>query len=181
MQSTPLLPRVTFALAMISLATISWRASASDGAALASRNFVFTCITRVPAMPPGYRELKIWLPLPYEDRSQGISNLKIESPFPYKIQRDKEYGDRYAYVVLQAEDAPKPFDIKISFHAERFEHRISLTPSMEPLGQPLVSPGRFLLPDRLVPIDGVIGELSDQQTKDATQPIDKARRASMTM
>jgi transglutaminase-like putative cysteine protease len=47
---------------------------------------------------------------------------------------------------------------------------------VEPLGQPLVSPDRFLLPDRLVPIDGVIGELSDQQTKDATQPIDKARR-----
>jgi transglutaminase-like putative cysteine protease len=176
MQSSRLLPRVTLALALISLATILWRASASDEAALASRNFVFTCITHVPAMPPGSRELRIWLPLPFEDRSQGISNLKIESPFPYKIQRDKEYRDRYAYVVVQADEATKPFDIKISFHAERFEHRVSLAPLIEPLGQPLVSPDRFLLPDRLVPIDGVIGELSDQQTKDATQPIDKARR-----
>jgi len=127
-------------------------------------------------MPPDSRELRIWLPLPYEDRSQGISQLKIESPLRYKIQRDKDYGDRYAYVVVEADDARKPFDIKISFHVERFEHRVSFTPLVEPLGQPLVSPDRFLLPDRLVPIDGVIGELSDQQTKDATQPLDKARR-----
>ena len=130
----------------------------------------------MPALPSGSRELRIWLPLPYEDRSQGISQLKIEGPIRYKIQRDKDYGDRYVHVVVHAEDAPKPFDIKISFHVERFEHRVSFTPLVEPLGQPLVSPDRFLLPDRLVPIDGVIGELSDQQTKDATQPIDKARR-----
>src|SRR5579864_9215636 len=170
------LSRVIQAILLIWLAAILPPASGSDEPALASRNFVFTCITHVPAMPAGSRQLRIWLPLPYEDRSQGISHLKIESPFRYKIQRDKEYGDSYAYVAVQAEDAPKPFDIKITFHAERFEHRVSPTPLIEPLGQPLVSPDRFLLPDRLVPIDGVIGELSDQQTKGATQPIDKARR-----
>src|ERR1700746_4222685 len=103
------------AILLISVAAILSPISASDESTSASRNFVFTCITHVPAMPPGSRELRIWLPLPYEDRSQGISNLKIESPFPYKIQRDKEYGDRYAYVVVQGDEATKPFDIKISF------------------------------------------------------------------
>jgi transglutaminase-like putative cysteine protease len=176
MQRMRLLMTVIFALALISATTTTSPACASDEPALASRNFVFTCVTHVPAMPQDSRELRIWLPLPYEDRSQGISQLKIESPVRYKIQRDKEYGNRYAYIVVQPEDARKPFDIRISFHAERFEHRVSFTPLVEPLGQPLVSPDRFLLPDRLVPIDGVIGELSDQQTKEATQPIDKARR-----
>src|SRR6266481_185411 len=164
------------AILLILLAAVSPPTSESDEPTSASRNFVFTCITHVPAIPPDSRELRIWLPLPYEDRSQGISQLKIESPVRYKIQRDKDYGDRYVYVVVDADDARKPFDIKISFHVERFEHRVSFTPLVEPLGQPLVSPDRFLLPDRLVPIDGVIGELSDQQTRDATQPIDKARR-----
>jgi transglutaminase-like putative cysteine protease len=176
MQRMRLFITVIFALSLISATTITSPASASDEPLSASRNFVFTCITHVPAMSQDSRELRIWLPLPYEDRSQGISQLKIESPVRYKIHRDKEYGNRYAYIVIQPEDARKAFDIKISFHAERFEHRVSFTPLVEPLGQPLVSPDRFLLPDRLVPIDGVIGELSDQQTKEATQPIDKARR-----
>lgn len=167
--------RISF-LTLISLTTISWPASAGDESTAPPRNFVITCITHVPAMPPGGRELKIWIPLPFEDRSQGISHLKIESQVHYKIQREKEYGNRYAFIVVEADDAVKPFDIRISFHVERFEHRVSFTPSIEPLGQPLVSTGRFLLPDRLVPIDGVIGQLSDEQTKNVTQPIDKARR-----
>ncbi|MGA8145054.1 MAG: transglutaminase domain-containing protein, partial [Candidatus Acidiferrales bacterium] len=176
MRRAPYRLRLLSGLALIFLVGLSVPASASDEAIPPSRNFVFTCITHVPAMPPGSRELKIWLPLPFEDRSQGISHLKIESPVRYKIQREKEYGDRYAFVVVQSDDAAKPFDIRISFHVERFEHRVSFTPSIEPLGQPLVSPDRFLLPDRLVPIDGLIGQLSDEQTKNATQPIDKARR-----
>ena len=176
MRRIRLLSTVIPAVLLISVAAILSPTSASNEPTSASRNFVFTCITHIPVMPSGSREMRIWLPLPYEDRSQGISQLKIESPVRYKIQRDKDYGDRYAYVVVEADDAPKPFDIKISFHVERFEHRVSFAPLVEPLGQPLVSPDRFLLPDRLVPIDGVIGELSDQQTKDATQPIDKARR-----
>src|ERR1700721_109056 len=176
MRRIRLLSTVIPAVLLISVTAILSPISASDEPVSASRNFIFTCITHVPVMPSGSREMRIWLPLPYEDRSQGISQLKIESPVRYKIQRDKDYGDRYAYLVVEADDAPKPFDIKISFHVERFEHRVSFAPLVEPLGQPLVSPDRFLLPDRLVPIDGVIGELSDQQTKDATQPIDKARR-----
>ena len=166
------------ALAFISIVAVSSPISASDEATSASRNFVFTCITHVPALPSGSRELRIWLPLPYEDRSQGISQLKIEGPIRYKIQRDKDYGDRYVYVVVQAEDAPKPFDIKISFHAERFEHRVSFTPLVEPLGQPLISPDRFLLPDRLVPIDGVIGELCTSRQK--TQPSRSTKRGAFT-
>ena len=177
-RSAPLI-RIFSVLVLISIATISAAAPAlpaPDETVTASRNFVFTCITHVPAIPAGSRELRIWLPLPFEDRAQGIAQLKIESPARYKIQRDREYGDRFAYIVIDATAALKPLDIKISFHVERFEHRVSFEPSIEPLGQSLVAPDRFLLPDRLVPIDGVIGELSDQQTKDVAQPIDKARR-----
>ena len=167
---------VCYGFASISLAFLLSAAFAQEEALSPARNFVFTSIAHVPAMPPGSHELKLWVPLPYEDRSQGIAHLKIESPVRYRIQREKEYGDRYAYFVIQPDDAVKPFDIRISFHVERFEHRVSLKPSIEPLGQPLVAPDRFLLPDRLVPIDGAIGEISDQQTKNATQPVDKARR-----
>jgi transglutaminase-like putative cysteine protease len=162
---------------LIALATISRPAPAADESLSPARNFVFTSITHVPAIPAGYHQLRIWVPLPFEDRSQGISHLKIESPVRYRIQREKEYGNRYVYVVVEAADtSAKAFDIRISFHAERFEDRVSLAPSIEPLGQPLVAPDRFLLPDRLVPIDGVIGELSDVETKNETLPVDKARR-----
>src|SRR5271169_3827477 len=130
-------------VALITLATISWSAPASDETLSPARNFVFTSITHVPGIPAGYHQLKIWIPLPFEDRSQGISHLKIETPVRYRIQREKEYGNRYAYILVEAADtSAKPFDVRISFHAERFEDRVSLTPSIEPLGQPLVSPDR---------------------------------------
>src|ERR1700721_3290627 len=101
------------AVLLISVTAILSPISASDEPVSASRNFIFTCITHVPVMPSGSREMRIWLPLPYEDRSQGISQLKIESPVRYKIQRAKDYGARYASFVVEADAPQKPFAIKI--------------------------------------------------------------------
>lgn len=142
-----------------------------------SRSFTFTYLVHVPALPAGARQMRLWIPLPYEDRYQTISNLQILTPIPYKIEREKEYGDRYAYIVADVDDAQKPFEVRIVFHAQRFEHRVPLdSPGNPPAGQPVASTARFLQPDRMVPINGVIGELSIEQTAGAAQPLEKARK-----
>jgi transglutaminase-like putative cysteine protease len=163
-------------IAAIAVASFTSAPLHSGGVPIPSRNFSFTVVTHVPPLPPGTHRLRIWLPLPYEERNQAISQLRIASPVHYKIHREKEFENQIAYLEFGNDDIRWPFDIRVTFHAARFENRVSLDVKDDPDRSPVISPARFLLPDRLVPIDGPIAQLSQEQTKDATQPLDKARR-----
>lgn len=163
-------------LVLSSSARFAASAPSADAQPVSSRSFVFTYITHIPALAASSHQLRIWLPLPYEESSQIISDIKIESPARFKIEHEKEYGDRYAYFAVDSEDARKPFEIRMTFHARRMEHRVPLTISDDPPAQPLVSPARFLLPDKLVPINGEIAQISEQQTQGVVEPVEKARR-----
>ena len=157
---------------------ISYAAPRKASSAVPSRSFTLDYTIHVPALPAGSHELRLWIPLPYQgtDAFQTISQLKIESPLKYRIDRESEFGDRYAYVVANAAEAAKPFDIKVSLHATRFEHRVSLTPSENAPAAPHFETARYLRPDKLVPIDGQIAQLSAEQTAGATEPLAKARK-----
>ena len=146
--------------------------------AVPTRSLEMTTVTHVPAMPAGSHELRIWIPVPYAgtDASQKVSQLKVVSPVAYGVEREPVFGDRYAYVVVRPPQAQKPFDIRISFHVERFEHRVSLTPSRSAPSAPHMELARYLRPDKMIPLDGQIGELSAEYTKGARGPIDKARK-----
>jgi len=162
--------------AALLLVGFSLAASRKAVPAVSSKAFQFTSVVHVPALPSASRQLRLWIPLPYQDAYQAITQLKIESPVRYRLEREPEYGDRYAYLVVNAAKKPGPFDIKVSFRAQRFEHRVPLTPSNPSSAAPRFELARFLRPDQLVPIDGKIGDLSREQTAGATQPLDKARK-----
>jgi Transglutaminase-like superfamily len=151
-------------------------ATAAAKAAAATRDFQFIYVVHVPAMPEGGKELRLWLPMPYQDLYQSISGIRIEAPVPYAMRHDTQYGDRYAYLTIPAAHAKAPFDIHVSFHAQRFEHRVALTGASDIPDQSIMSTARFLQPDRLIPIDGVIANLSVQQTGNITLPLEKARK-----
>src|SRR5207253_1118795 len=57
-----------------------------------TRNFVFTYLTKIPALSPDDKVSRMWIPLPQSDRYQTIRNLKIDAPFAYAERRDPEYG-----------------------------------------------------------------------------------------
>jgi transglutaminase-like putative cysteine protease len=170
---------MTVVLSTLAIAFV-WRmpvaASTSSVGTIPSRSFLFSFVIHVPALPAGDHQLRLWVPLPYEERYQGISKLKIESPVSYHIYRESEYGNRYAYLLVDAAHARTPFDIRVSFHVQRFEHRVSMTSPNDSQGVPTVSTTRFLQPDHLVPIDGVIATVSADQTQGAALPLDKAHR-----
>ena len=176
MKRTTVSLAVIISLALLSSGKFAGGTHASDIQLTPSRSFTFTYVTHVPAIPSGIHQLRIWLPLPYEERSQAVSDLKVETPARFKIEHEKEYGNRYAYFALDSDDVKGPFDVRLTFHAQRFEHRVALKMTDDLPAQPLVSPARFLLPDRLVPISGEIAQLSGQQTEGATEPVEKARR-----
>jgi transglutaminase-like putative cysteine protease len=165
---------VTLAATVILAAlTVASRAPLPDPAR--SRSFTFRYVVHLSALPAGSHQLRIWVPLPYEDSYQRISALRIKAPVPYQIRRESVYHDRYAYFAVNTEQIDRPVDIDLAFHVKRFEHRVRLDASDDPASGP-ADLTRFLQPDRLVPIDGEIAELSRQQTQGATTAVEKARK-----
>ena len=118
----------------------------------------------------------MWIPLPYEETYQSITNLKIESPVSYRIEREKQYGDRYAYMVVSAARPKLRLTSVFRFTCSGSSTGSLWTTRMNAPEKPAIATARFLQPDRLVPIDGEIGKFSQQETQGAVAPLDKARR-----
>jgi len=174
--------RSTVTTALVSAAAlllgVSLAGFSAAAPAVPSRSLEMTTITHVPAMPAGAHQLKIWIPLPYTGRDayQKVPHLKIESPVPYHVDHEPVFGDRYAYLVVKPSQARKPFDVRVSFQVERFEHRVSLTPSSAAPAVPHMELARYLRPDRMIPLNGEIGRLSAEYTKGAHGNIAKAHK-----
>lgn len=151
--------------------------SRSPSREVASRSFEFRYLVHVGAPAAGGHDLRLWIPLPYEDSYQSISDLHIQSLVRYEIHREPQYRDRYAYFAVNASDLNNPFDIDMTFRVKRLEHAVLLQPVADPSsGSAFPDPTHFLQPDRLVPVDGQIADLSRQQTAGATEPLDKAHK-----
>ncbi len=144
-----------------------------------NRAFEVECLTLVPPLPAGSQKLRVWIPVPQSGDHQRISDLKIQSPAPYRIYKEPKFGDQCAYLELVPGRAATPSEIRISFKARRQEYRMDVTDppasgaTLPDKANP-ESPAMWLQPDRLVPTDGIIGDLSRDHTQGLTQPLDKA-------
>ncbi|HEY4741287.1 MAG TPA: transglutaminase domain-containing protein [Candidatus Acidoferrales bacterium] len=143
------------------------------------RRFEFTYQVRVPDLPASPSPLRIWIPVPTSDTWQTITSLAIESPIAHRITKENQFGNSMAYFDVKLDHARPAFDIAMRFTAVRMEHRVDLSdtkPNANSLAPSGIEFARFLQPDHLVPIDGVIGELSKEHTQGAATPEEKARK-----
>ncbi len=95
----------------------------------------------VQVTKPQGKLMELWLPLPLEDQSQKVLSLKIEAPGPFLVTQEDEFGNRFLYLSLPAQE------IRVSYQAVLKRQEFA---EKKALSSP--SP-RFLLPDRLVPLD----------------------------
>ena len=121
--------------------------------------------------------MRLWIPLPPSDEHQTISNLTIESPLPFMREREPEFGNQYILSRRAgASQRPGGSPAAVSRHPPRASR----------LGPPALSVlsaqasttrefAHFLQPNRLVPLDGMIGALSEQETRGLQDPLAKAR------
>jgi transglutaminase-like putative cysteine protease len=146
--------------------------------AAASRTVAFTYSVRLKNdAPTGAGTLRLWIPVPQSDRYQEISDLAVSSPVPYTLRTEKEYGNRYAYLELDPSRLATQ-SIDVSFKATRHENKVALEGAFAAAAAPAETRAalkRSLQRDRLVPLDGVIGDLSSTQTKGLVRPLDKAK------
>ncbi|HXN52413.1 MAG TPA: transglutaminase domain-containing protein [Candidatus Acidoferrum sp.] len=167
---------VAFACVAV-IAVVVSGVSVFSQASAPARSFEFTYLTRIPGLPADAEISRIWIPLPQSDPYQAISALKIESPFSYTTHRDSEYGNEYAYLEVPAAKVAGPAEVRVTFQVTRQEHRVALggNPIAANTGVGAGDLRRFLQPDRRVPLRGVIGELSAQETRGIQDPLVKAR------
>lgn len=151
--------------------------SAPSETSSTTRKFRFTYVASIPSLPSDAKISRIWIPLPQSNQYQTIRDLKIESPLTYTQHRDPEYGNEYLYLEVPASEVSQPADVRVSFEATRREHRVALDAHTAAATSRLAPPDlqRFLQPDRLVPLQGTIAELSAQETHGLQEPLAKAR------
>ena len=165
---------ILIALVIVAAALTFW--PREDAAAV--RTFEFTYLARIPELPAGSEGLRLWIPLPPSDEHQTISNLTIESPLPFMREREPEFGNQYIFVQAPPEHHNGPVEVRLRFRVTRREHRVSVRPALSVLSAQASTTrefAHFLQPNRLVPLDGMIGALSEQETRGLQDPLAKAR------
>ena len=154
-------------------------AVSEPSAAVPLRSFEFTYQVHVPASPVSAGSTHLWIPLPQADGYQDIRGLHIDSPVTYVEGRDPEYANAFAAFAPTRKQSAAGFDVVLRFTAVRREHKVALdaaalqSDSASTPRDPNLQ--RYLEPDKLVPLNGVIAELAKEHTAGDTTPIQKAR------
>lgn len=144
----------------------------------AVRHFEFTYVTRVPELPPDAQSLRLWIPLPPSNEQQTISNVTVDSPLPLERHREPQYGNKYLYLEAPRARLPHPLEVRLHFRTTRLEKRVAFDRGpgrVSAAEKPPAEVARFLQPNRLVPINGIIGGLAEQEARGRKKPLDKAR------
>ena len=135
-------------------------------------------------VPEGAQRVRVWFVLPQEDpipgdgtaSAQRITDLQIDAPYPYRVERDSE-GSKVLY--LEATN-PKDKELKIveTFVVTRNEVRTNVDPSK---AKPLTEADRakfasYLAANKHVEIDDEIRKLAHEIVGDETNPVLAARK-----
>jgi len=84
------------------------------------RAFEATYVASVEQVPPGIGRLEVWVPLPSDMPAQQVRSIRIESPYPWSVRRERENGNSYLYLAATQPPAGR-LDVRVSFEAERRE------------------------------------------------------------
>ena len=127
------------------------------------RNFQFEYKATVKDIPSGAKKVDLWIPVPHDSPFQKITELKIESPQPYRIST-AQYGNRVMHISLN-NPAQSSLTVTMRFNAMRREHiQERLQQASYPGAKEDRDPNmvRWLQPDRLVPIDGKVKQWAQE-------------------
>ncbi|MBI3909726.1 MAG: transglutaminase domain-containing protein [Armatimonadetes bacterium] len=132
-----------------------------------ARAFRFSYRAALKEVPPGAKQVAMWLPIPSNDLAQRIDSIRISAPVSLEITREPEYGNRALYLQMTPEEALQPVEMEfIVIRQERGVWPSPLTPEER---------RRLLSPDRLVPLEGPVRKLAVETAADKTSPMEIAR------
>jgi transglutaminase-like putative cysteine protease len=139
-----------------------------------NRTIEATYVATVEQVPAGAERLEVWVPLPPDTEFQRIRDLRIESPYPWSVRREREHGNSYLYLSARQPRAGR-LDVGVRFEADRTEVlRPALMPSArEKSGREDVV--RYLQAENLVTLSPRVRDLARRITWGHRTPEEKAR------
>jgi len=137
-----------------------------------SSSFNFSYVVRVTP-PAGTHNVRVSIRLPSSDEFQEISELELEAPVKVRVHSEKD-GAQSACFTLDSSRTQVPFQIRVTFHVERYESRIDLASAVDPPGPFPKSVAAFLQLDKSARGDAAIESASLGQTQGLATPLEKA-------
>jgi transglutaminase-like putative cysteine protease len=142
------------------------------------RRFEFTYQVTVKNLLPENHLVRVWIPVATSDQNQDVILKNISSPVPTRITHDREYKNQILYAEIRnPKDSNATFSL--DFEVTRKEYsKGNYEQLMRFNGETQRAPAsveRFVQPDRLVPIDGKMKELADENTQGKQGAVEKAR------
>ena len=121
------------------------------------RSFQFEYKATVKDIPIDAKQVDLWIPVPHDSPFQRITDLQIESPYPYQTNR-AQYGNKVLHISLNKPQQAS-FTVTMRFNTIRIEHiqeRLREANASAATEERDPNLARWLQPDRLVPIDGKV-------------------------
>jgi transglutaminase-like putative cysteine protease len=115
--------------------------------ARAQRTFEMTYEASIPEVPPGAKQVRLWIPLPIDTPDQRITDLRVESSHASAEAPIENGFGRSLCVTSRGE----PVRVRASFVVTRFETRGGGSAAKDELAAALE-------PDRLIPLDGKVAQ-----------------------
>jgi transglutaminase-like putative cysteine protease len=147
-----------------------------------ARTFEFNYRVHFPATPSAGGPVHLWIPYPtrVDAYQTPATSVSISDNVQHSSGHDSEYGDEFVVFSPTPAQIASGFDAGIRFTVTRREY-VALRDgvAVRPASYAPPTPAmlhRYLQPDKLVPLDGVIAGLAKQETAGAATPLEKARK-----
>jgi transglutaminase-like putative cysteine protease len=149
--------------------------SAAADDAPKSRSFRLTCSTVVKDIPESAERLNLWIPYPPNNEHQTISNVRIVSENATTVEKEQEYGNQALFLTV-AGPIRQPVRVELQFDVLRHEYvRRTAGPTAKDLKSLDKVSGRWLQPDKLVPLDNLVRSLAAEVSNGEKNREDQVR------
>ncbi len=143
-------------------------------------HFDFTYQVRIASVPKEAGELEIWVPIAKSDQYQKILNYQINSPYPYQLLEDPEYGNKILHLSFDKPPA-QPFNLQIRYevqvHGEKrtYEELKKQEFSDETLKEGQENFKLYLTSQSLLVINDRVRKIAWEVTKNKKNDLEKAK------
>ncbi len=142
-----------------------------------ARKFAFTYQVTIKDIPTRAQRVRVWMPCAVTDANQTVVLKKATGPVHLRATREAPFGNQILYGEILRPPAG-PLEFTIEYEVTRKEYSQGDYEKLVKAGSgPAAAPkylAHYLEPDRLVPIDGKIKELADENTRGKQGTVERA-------
>jgi len=143
-----------------------------------SRTFLFTYHVALKAIPTSAQRVRIWFPRPTSDKNQTVVLKRANGSVPLRETREATFGNQILYGEIShpaSGSAEFTMDYQVTrkeYSKGRFENLAKTDGGTGAALSPHLA--RFLLADRLVPVQGKLRDLAEENTRGLDGTVQKA-------